>query len=428
MKQRTTVIIGAGAVLDFNFDNITYPSTANITDIISRIKVEGLYNKESNIISTIYSEINQIIEKSSNITINFEELYSLLEHLWTINTISNKNTDYGSRIYSPRAIPLYGHFVDLQKHIDFPNIEYERALINIISTITNIINQYNQKFNENILYESWYRQFWKNREKQWDIFTLNYDTTIENSLTEYEDGFESVHNTNYEHFNPTKLYQNNKQLSTIHHLHGCINYAELNPKEFQSTHSNRDMYKLTNWNLEIMNEYLEFQCPPITQTHSQYINSPIIIGQRKLDKQTFLPYSIYHANLANKIIQNKNLLIIGYSFGDLYINQLIERHKLIHGKNQKIIIIDKFPEYINSNIDLYQFITNKINGNMREFFLRQFNFGITPDLKIRGLNIKSHYSPIYSEDQCTMLLINGFKSAATENKEDLYNFLDRISE
>lgn len=425
MTHRTTVIIGAGAILDFNFDTITFPSTSNITNIISKLKIEGLYDKESNIISTIYSAVNQIIEKSSNITINFEELYSLLEHLWTINTISNKNTDYGSRIYSPRAIPLYGHFVDLQKHIDFPDIEYERALIHIIMTVTNIINQYNQKFEENILYEGWYRQFWKNGVNKWDIFTLNYDTTIENSLTEYEDGFESVHNTNYEHFNPRKLYKNSKQLSTIHHLHGCINYVELNPIEFQFEHSNRDMYKLTNCNLELMNKYLDFQCPPITQTHSQYINSPIIIGQRKLDKQTFLPYSIYHANLANKIIQNQNLLIIGYSFGDLYINQLIERHKLIHGKNQKVIIIDKFPEHINSHVDLYQFLTNKINGNMRNFLLRQFNFGITSDLKIRGLNIKSHDSPIYSEDQCTMLIINGFKSAATEHKMEVVNFLDR---
>ena len=425
MNQRTTVIIGAGAVLDFNYDDITFPSTANITDTISKLEIEGLYDKESKVISTIFSKINKIIGNSNN-KVNFEELYSLLEHLWTINTISNKNTDHGSRIFDPRAIPLYGHFLELQQYIDFPNIEYERALIYIIRTVADIINQYNQKFKENILYESWYRHFWSKRVKEWDIFTLNYDTTIENSLIEYEDGFESVLNTNYEHFNPIKLYKNDKKLSTINHLHGCINYAELNPKEFQFKHSNRDMYKLKNWNIDNMNEYLDFQSPPSTQTNSIYINSPIIIGQRKLDKQIFLPYSIYHANLANKIIQNQNLLIIGYSFGDLYINQLIERHKLIHEESQKVVIIDKFPSYICSKGELYQFLTNRVNGYMRKFLLYQFNFGISPEFKIRGLNIESHNFPIYSDDQSTMLLINGFKEAATEHKEVINNFLDRI--
>ena len=176
MNQRTTVIIGAGAVLDFNYDDITFPSTANITDTISKLEIEGLYDKESKVISTIFSKINKIIGNS------------------------NKNTDHGSRIFDPRAIPLYGHFLELQQYIDFPNIEYERALIYIIRTVADIINQYNQKFKENILYESWYRHFWSKRVKEWDIFTLNYDTTIENSLIEYEDGFESVLNTNYEHF------------------------------------------------------------------------------------------------------------------------------------------------------------------------------------------------------------------------------------
>lgn len=430
MNQRTTVIIGAGAILDFNFDNIILPSTANITDIISKLTVHGLDNENSTIIPTIYAEINQIIKNINNRYVkfndlNFEELYSIIEHLWSINVVSNKNTDYGSRIYSPRAIPLYGYFLNLQQNIDYPNIEYERALICIVRTIIDIIYQYNKRFQDNILVESWYRQFWSNRLNTWDIFTLNYDTTIENSLTEFEDGFESVPNKDYEHFNPTKLYNNAKLLSTIHHLHGCINYAEFNPVEFEFEHSNRDMYKLANWNLELLNKYLDFQSPPSNQTYSQYINSPIIVGQRKLDKLIYLPYSIYHANLANKIIKNPNLLIVGYSFGDLYINQLIERHRLIHRTNQKVILIDKFPEYVESSTSLYKFLTHNVNGGMKNFLSRQLNYGISPELKIQGLNIKSHDLPIISDDQCTMLLINGFKSSAIEHHKEIYNFLDR---
>lgn len=138
-----------------------------------------------------------------------------------------------------------------------------------------------------------------------------------------------------------------------------------------------------------------------------------------------MPYSIYHANLANKIIKNPNLLIVGYSFGDLYINQLIERHRLIHRTNQKVILIDKFPEYVESSTSLYKFLTHNVNGGMKNFLSRQLNYGISPELKIQGLNIKSHDLPIISDDQCTMLLINGFKSSAIEHHKEIYNFLDR---
>jgi hypothetical protein len=62
---------------------------------------------------------------------------------------------------------------------------------------------------------------------------------------------------------------------------------------------------------------------------------------------------------------------------------------------------------------------------MRNFLSRQLNFGISPELKIQGLNIKSHNLPIISDDQCTMLLINGFKSSAIEHHQEIYNFLDR---
>ena len=61
---------------------------------------------------------------------------------------------------------------------------------------------------------------------------------------------------------------------------------------------------------------------------------------------------------------------------------------------------------------------------MKNFLSRQLNYGISPELKIQGLYIKSHDLPIISDDQCTMLLINGFKYSAIEHHKDIYNFLD----
>ena len=55
-----------------------------------------------------------------------------------------------------------------------------------------IVNQYDTSFSENMTSERWYRDFWKSLSGKTDIFNLNYNNTIENSLGEYEDGFPPV--------------------------------------------------------------------------------------------------------------------------------------------------------------------------------------------------------------------------------------------
>jgi hypothetical protein len=423
MSNRTTVIIGAGAVLDFDFEGITFPSTSNITNIVSKLIVQGLDSSQSNIIPTIFNELNSRVNEvyirrglpMLNYSVNFEELFFAIECLSSINNI------YNNENLVPNASPLWGYLVE-QISVRYPSIEYQRALIKIIYTIIGIIKEYDTKFCNDVRYETWYRNFWRDKLNKWDIFTFNYDTTVENSLKLYEDGFELADDTEreYEHFVPSKLYANNERHSTIHHLHGCIYYSELNPRQYEFEHSHRDMYKLHNPNDAILK--IGIPSSPSTQAYERYVNSPIIIGQRKLDKQIYLPFSIYHANLANKILDNPNLLIVGYSFGDLYANQLIERHKLIHGDNQRIVLIDKFPTYIETKANLYRHIEDNLSGGLKMFLRRQFNYKLTPDFKIVGLDIAGYDSPIFSEDKRTLMFISGFKSAI-KHRELIYNFL-----
>ena len=42
MQVRTTAILGAGAVLDFNFEGIEKPTTANITKICTELEIQAL--------------------------------------------------------------------------------------------------------------------------------------------------------------------------------------------------------------------------------------------------------------------------------------------------------------------------------------------------------------------------------------------------
>lgn len=40
----------------------------------------------------------------------------------------------------------------------------------------------------------------------------------------------------------------------------------------------------------------------------------------KTDKLNCLPYDFYHGNLYNAILRSNAMVIVGYSFGDLYVN------------------------------------------------------------------------------------------------------------
>jgi hypothetical protein len=88
--KRTTVILGAGAVLDFNFSEITFPSTSNISEKIVDIKVQGLNVDQSDLISVINIKIKEFgyqiyiqreLQRHFKCHVNFERI-SLTMPLW----------------------------------------------------------------------------------------------------------------------------------------------------------------------------------------------------------------------------------------------------------------------------------------------------------------------------------------------------------
>ena len=75
-----------------------------------------------------------------------------------------------------------------------------------------------------------------------NIFNLNYDNTIENSLGEYEDGFPPIEEgENYSRFSAKRYYENQRGVSTIAHLHGQILFSEA--REYPFDYNIRDMVK-----------------------------------------------------------------------------------------------------------------------------------------------------------------------------------------
>ena len=426
VPEHITAIVGAGAVLDFNYaynGNIK-PTTTTITETVRNLKVERINHEESDIINKIYNlvqdEMTSIYRKRglrNKYTLNFEELYFLIESL---ESYTKTDIEY----YNPNGRSPLSALLSLKEELcPHSQIEYARACGCIIKAIINIIDEYDTHFRKNSDCEQWYRKFWRGDEKcKFDIFTFNYDTTIEQSLGEYEDGFELIEN-NAEGifaFNPQKLLKNPDALSTVQHLHGCIYYSACLPIECDKTHSYRDMFKTRSvqeaWKLG--NAYYQ---EAATQAREFYYNSPILVGLLKLDKMTFMPNSIYHANLVNKLVENSGLFIVGYSFGDLYVNQLLQRRLLMNGANHRMVIIDYFPPRVNSIESLYRYLYDE-NERMLQFIMPFFKVRIE-DFKIRGLDFTSYNAPIYSEDHKCMLLICGFKKAVELHSNLIVNFL-----
>lgn len=422
MFRRTTAILGAGAVLDFHFNGIEEPTTSNITRICTEQKVQGLDVEEIDLISCIYSKIVDAVKseyirlhptvRNYEPNITFEDLFEVIETLYSYNA-TWKHEHYPISLISAL----------IKSDIHFESVEYLRALIAIVETIVHIVNAYDQYFRGDDC-ELWYKHFWRNFNGLIDIFNFNYDTTIERSLETYNDGFIGC-TQKYERFDPEFLWKADYDTPTVNHLHGCILYADVNSKPVEYYYNHRDLYKL--YAIEDVLSLLGYQWPPHNQVKDTIFYTPIITGLKKADKICYLPHSIYHANLVKKIIENPSLLICGYSFGDLYANQILERHKLIHDKNQRVVIVEKWPSYSNDNsVNLYRYYMDHTSSGLKEFVSRVIEGGIAP------LNTFKHFLQV--SDECwespngiLRIYTNGLKSAVLNHQYDILDYLGMFS-
>lgn len=164
------------------------------------------------------------------------------------------------------------------------------------------------------------------------------------------------------------------------------------------------------------------QSNPTAQNNETYYAGPIITGLRKTDKLSCMPYDFYHGNMYNAIVRNNTLVIVGYSFGDIYVNNLINRMHGIWSGKERIVLIDKWDE-------------TKINNNERllEQYIYTLSHGEREFLEIMsGCNdisamIKDFISPDihkaqYASNGNLLLVTSGMKEASTIRNE-IYDFL-----
>lgn len=364
MNRRTTTILGAGAVLDFDFNGLLKPTTENITKAVTEEKIQGYDEIESDLIKIVYNKIVDAATSEYNYLhpavknydphITFEDLFEVIETLYSYNS-TWKHEHYPFSFIS----------VLVKSDLNYQSVDYHRSMIAIIRRIMEIVDAYDERFRVDGN-EQWYKDFWKRFEGGIDVFNLNYDTTIENSLDKYTDGFVNQY-PGYQRFEPEEIWNAEADVATVNHLHGCILYSDPNPEPLQYYYSHHDLYKFysTKDVMDIMGRLFFL---PRNQVGDSIFYTPIITGLKKTDKICYMPHSFYHANFAKRILENPSLLICGYSFGDLYVNQLLLRHKLVHGRNERIVIVDKWNDRVNDDpVALYRYFWDNTSGGFKEF-------------------------------------------------------------
>ncbi len=425
MNEAVTIIVGAGAVLDFEHKGIA-PSVENITEEVMKLSIQTVDGGERPLLREINDfvveklnhvgrpEINRIIPPQ----LNFESLLHVIEMCISYSGCWHKE------YVSWPAAPEFGTLIHPDEFLkDVQTYDYIRAASRLQETVMSIVDQYDTTFREDTLSEQWYRDFWKSLSGKSNIFNLNYDNTIENSLGEYEDGFLPIEaGEDYSRFSAKRYYENKKGLSTIAHLHGQILFSEARSYPFEF--SSRDMVKNRDYQTTCKNR-IGGQQNPSNQAKEEYLQPYIVSGSRKTEKMTFAPNNVYLSDLTRKVTENSLLMVIGYSFGDLYLNEILGLGMAAHGDNFKVVIIDKFPSYINSYNTLFQHIAHRCNPQEYRFVSRLVKNRMYIEIGQNEypLIVEGYDKPVISRNGNLMACISGFKNAVENHKETILDFL-----
>ena len=426
MSDAVTIIVGAGAVLDFEHKGIV-PSVKKITEEVLKLSVqivaggERLLLREIN--DYIVGKLNQVgspeINRYNPPQLNFENLLHVIE--MCISYSSCWHAEYTSW----PALPEFGTLIQPDDFLkDIQTYDYIRAAYGLQKTVMSIVNQYDTLFCADKSAEKWYRDFWKSFSGRSNIFNLNYDNTIENSLGEYEDGFPPIEDgEDYSRFSAKRYYENQRGVSTIAHLHGQILFSEA--KEYPFEYSIRDMVKNRDYETACKNR-IGRQQNPSNQAKEEYEHPDIVSGLRKTEKMIFVPNNVYLSDLTRKVIENNRLMVVGYSFGDLYLNEILGLGMAAHGDDFKVAIIDKFPQYINSYPSLFQHVTHRCNPQEYTFVSRLAKDRLFIEIGQTEfpLIVGEYGVPVVSRNGKLMMCISGFKDAVVNHKETIMEFLE----
>jgi len=411
-KERLTILLGAGAVVE-----ISKVSTNSITtELLSSNKIR---TSSKTLFSKIYSDLLINNQKWDNYTPNFEDIFHGLEILEGLFTQDKA---------APEFKPIYKYFTTINDDYQqfdpykiYPpkmDITLSLAFSDLLKIITDSIESYS-----NLQVTDWYQDFFLNLSKHYnlDIFNLNYDNLFEKIFKNYNDGFKnSKDNGTYIEFNPNLAMDTSSQAININHLHGQIDFTFINtPKIAKSDFDDDDFYTIYKLKKDVKTEHQ--RCTEgnfeSTQNGEHLKQTTIITGKNKTEKIAIPPFDTYRANLQKCLIQNSNLLIIGYGFADYYVNNILNQFNKIHKENTRVNIIDFEDETAWKEL---KFDTLKTNSNKWATIYSLFK-----DSSFESILGKDYTSPQLFNNDINKLWLRGFKDVAENHLSEIIETYSR---
>ena len=392
--KRTVFLLGAGAAIDWGG-----PTTNQITDILIK---QGPSNiKGELIINYIYEYFN-----NGNIgidKINFEGVIDIIEQCaqyWLskdanntiITKLISKDNEFWENAFSEQYISNYRNYDSkVSPQANF----FCKLLLDCYEVIILHIRQYSQfTQNMNKIYceknteiNHLAAQYFKEKSKNsyLRIYSLNYDRVIQAIFQKtnipFFQGFDS------ENIVPT-VEERHQQLDSkriltslnencIYHLHGNFCWS------IDNTNLNGlDGYQIVNSYYHKPLENSGYQ-QTASEKNKPLILTPIITGYSKVQRTNLTPFKQMASVFDIDCHTADEIVIVGYSFGDLHINDTIRQARknntnvkitIISSPSNRQEILKKIALDLTSNWALYQdFIFENDND---EAYSKQFNLRV----------------------------------------------------
>ncbi len=407
-KKRITVLLGAGAMIE-----AANVSTKSLTDtVVNACKCYKLPTGQE-ILTEIINDFNSKHKKDvTEREANFEDLLDILECLF----------DYEHSNYNDSAGVILSELKAKYQCINYDDVF--RLLRKIINTINHTIYDYDQRF---ATLGIWMNDFFHNlisaENCRLDIFNLNYDTWMEQILGEgsYVDGFRPLkkfrQDLDYDYmlrFSPSEYLSPGKK-HTVANLHGQICFEEASFRQddrnaFCYEEQEYTLYKYTSFERADNYRKLHVRSNLKSQPGHTIFPANIITGRMKTDKLLWSPLQIYMLGLMKALMDNRELLIIGYGFGDQYINTLLFQYLQKHGdKRHTRIVTWVDPQKYEETLLLHGTLFSNTAARFSQCVMKS----------IKWCNPFHKESKYISQDKNSEIYIDGFKKFCEEYRKSL---------
>lgn len=333
-KPPLTVLVGAGGSVELGA-----PSTSNVTpQVFSAIAAKAMSDAAGVPVASLAALFEQTLRTHYGPSLNFEHVLHALEAMdgffwaWRAPQIPHAHRLVEAMICPQPTLataPLFQHgFLWSAQRAFFEEIHDAFAVAS-----------------KNVkAHRDWsvYEHFWKTLDAEFElsVITLNYDSFIDQALdaTGLDQGFVPVDREFAWRFSRPTL----RRERALMHLHGSIHFGErasdvgdLNRFAFEDAWEDLFFYPST----DDAKRSRTIRSAHDSQAGRKTTKGPFITGLNKPDKLMVEPYDAYYQRFAQQVLSTPRLLVIGYGFGDLHVNAIIDRMTKYHGARRRIASI-----------------------------------------------------------------------------------------